>query len=60
MHQSKTCTTLPLDEPLTPLHPTEERLLRYLRALGHGSVEIKVVHGRPVMLAHPLKQVKLD
>jgi hypothetical protein len=61
MRAAKSCTPVTPTAPLPmPLHPTQERLLRYLLALGHGSVTIKVVNGRPVMLEHPLKQVKLD
>jgi hypothetical protein len=60
MQPSKRCTTLTRDEPLTmPLHPTQERLLRYIRALGHGSLEIKVVDGYPVMIQRALEQIKL-
>ena len=48
------------DKPLEwPLHPTEERLIRYMRALGHGVVEIKVVAGYPVMVERCREQYKL-
>jgi Uncharacterized small protein (DUF2292) len=60
MRASKPCSSLTSDEPLTwPLHPTEERLIRYMRALGHGSLEIKVVAGYPVMIERAREQVKL-
>ena len=60
MQQSKPCTTLTPDAPLTmPLHPLEERLIRYMRELQYGSLAVKIVAGLPVMIEHPIKQVKL-
>ena len=31
------------------LHPTEKRFLEYVRSMGHGTMEIKVQDGLPVM-----------
>jgi hypothetical protein len=60
MQPSKPCTPLTLDEPLMmPLHPTQERLLQYMLALGHGVIEIKVMGGLPVMVERALEQTKL-
>lgn len=59
MPESKPCHPLMLDEPLTPLHPSEERLLRYIRALGHGSMEVKIADGRPVLIEQVVKKIKL-
>lgn len=60
MSEQKPCTPLtPDDSVAMPLHPTEARLLRYMRALGHGVVEIKVMAGLPVMIERTLEQVKL-
>jgi hypothetical protein len=59
MH-NQVCSILTDETPLVlPLHPAEERLLRLLRALGHGSCEVKVVAGLPVLLEQVTQQIKL-
>jgi hypothetical protein len=60
MRAAKPCMTLTPDDPLTmPLHPAEERLLRYIRAIGHGSLEIRIADGYPVVIEQGIKRVKL-
>jgi hypothetical protein len=60
MQPSKPCTPLTLNEPLTmPLHPAEEKLLRYMRALGYGSLEIRVSDGYPVLIEKSVQRIKL-
>jgi hypothetical protein len=59
MLQSKPCTSL-TDEPLTmPLHPAEERLLRHIRALVFGGMQIQVQNGIPVFIEEIREKIKL-
>ena len=58
---AKPCHPLTRQSPIElPLHPTEERLLQVVRTLGHGTLMLKVVAGRPVMIKKPLQDIKLD
>jgi hypothetical protein len=45
-----------IDKPMT-----EEgvKLLNYLKELMWGEVTVEVKNGRPVMIRHPVKEVKL-
>jgi hypothetical protein len=59
MRAAKLRETLTLDEPLTPLHPAEERFIRYMREFQYGSLTVKIVAGLPVLIEHQVTQVKL-
>jgi hypothetical protein len=53
---------LTTDEPLSfPLHPSEERLLRFLRQLHYGTIQRLVVRdGLPAFAEEVTKTIKFD
>jgi hypothetical protein len=61
MHPSKPCTTLTSNEPLTPLHPAEEKLLRFLRDLRFGTLQRLVVRdGLPSFAEEVIQTIRFD
>lgn len=46
-------------EPITPLHPAEERLIRYIRQLKFGTIErLTVLNGLPHIAEKVTRQEK--
>jgi hypothetical protein len=49
-----------MDQPVViPLHPCEEQLLRHIRALPFGSIQIQVQQGVPVFIEVIREKIKL-
>jgi hypothetical protein len=61
MRATKACTSL-TNEPLTmPLHPAEEKLLRFLRELRFGTVQRLVVRdGLPAFAEEVIQTIRFD
>ena len=54
------CETMqPSTQALGALQASEVRLLRLMRALGHGLIEVKVVDGRPVAVERGIEKFLL-
>lgn len=51
--------TVARQERETEFKPEEKKLLDYIRELEWGEITVIVKAGKPVMITHPLKNVKL-
>ena len=48
-------------EDLLPLHPTEAKLLRLIRQVGHGTIERISVHDSlPIYVEQVSRKIRLD
>ena len=56
---TKSCTPLTDDMTLLPLHPAEERLIRYIRTLKFGRIHtLEIQNGLPVIAEEVTTKVK--